>query len=223
MTTKAQRSRGMPRRSTDARTASGGSSRTPLLVFGGIAALAVVAIVAALLLSSPSSSEPSSEPVQVSGTALPAMVASGNDPAIGIELPTLSGVGLDGEPLMIGPDDGPLAIVILAHWCPHCQAELPRIVDWLAANEVPDGVRIVALSTSIDPARPNYPPSAWLEREGWTQPTLVDDANSTALQALGVASFPGFVTVGADGTVQQRLTGELGGDQFGALLESIAP
>jgi hypothetical protein len=222
MTTKAQRSRGMPRRSTDVRTSNPGS-RTPLLVFGGVAVLAIVAIVAALLLSSPSSSEPAAEPIQVTGTALPAMAAGAADPAVGMELPTVTGVGLDGEPLTIGPDDGALAIVVLAHWCPHCQAEVPRLVDWLAANEVPEGVRVVALSTSIDPARPNYPPSAWLEREGWTQPTLVDDASSRALGALGVTNFPGFVAVGSDGTVQQRLTGEMTGDQFGALLASIAP
>jgi hypothetical protein len=223
MTTKAQRSRGMPRRSADARASGRGSSRTPLLVFGGIVLIAAVAIVTALLLSSPSASEPSPEPVQVTGAALPELVAGADDPAIGLELPTLTGVGLDGEPLTIGPGDGAVAIVILAHWCPHCQAEVPRLVDWLEANEVPDGVRVVALSTAIDAARPNYPPSAWLEREGWAQPTLVDDGTSTAYQALGVPNFPGFVAVAADGTVQQRLTGELSGDQFGALLESIAP
>jgi cytochrome c biogenesis protein CcmG/thiol:disulfide interchange protein DsbE len=222
MTSKARRSRGMPRRIPAAR-ASSGSSRTPLLVVAGIAVLALVAVVAAILLSAPSSNEPAAEPVQVTGTALPPMVTSGNDPAAGMQLPTLSGVGMDGTPLVIGPDEGPVAIVVLAHWCPHCQAELPRLVDWLATNEIPDGVRLVALSTAIDPARPNYPPSAWLEREGWTQPTLVDDASSTALQAIGVANFPAFVTAGADGRVTARTSGEIGGDEFGVLLESIAP
>ena len=24
----------------------------------------------------------------------------------------------------------PQLIVVMAHWCPHCQAEIPRIVDW---------------------------------------------------------------------------------------------
>lgn len=221
MTTKPQRSRGMPRRSTEARPSSG-PSRTPVLIIAAIAGLAIVAIIAALLVSTPSSNEPATEPVEVNGAALPPMT-SGDDPAIGMQLPTLSGVGVDGEPLVIGPEEGPVAIVVLAHWCPHCQAELPRLVDWLETNEVPDGVRLVALSTAIDPARPNYPPSAWLEREGWTQPTLVDDASSTALQALGVANFPAFVTAGADGGIVARTSGEIGGDEFGALLEAIAP
>ena len=225
MTTKTQRSRGMPRRTTDANRPgrSARASRTPILVFGAIAVLVVAAIVAALLLSSPSSSEPSAERVQVTGTALPALAPGSDDPAIGMPLPTLTGVGVDGEPLVIGPDEGPVAIVVLAHWCPHCQAELPRLVDWLGTNEVPDGVRLVALSTAIDPARPNYPPSAWLEREGWTQPTLVDDASSTGLAALGITNFPAFVTADADGAVRTRVTGEIGPEAFAALLEEIAP
>jgi thiol-disulfide isomerase/thioredoxin len=194
-----------------------------MLIIGGIVVIVLVAIVATLLVSTPSSNEPAADPVEVTGTALPPMLTSGDDPAIGMQLPTLSGVGVDGEPLVIGPEEGPVAIVVLAHWCPHCQAELPRLVDWLEANEVPDGVRLVALSTAIDPARPNYPSSAWLEREGWTEPTLVDDASSTGLQALGIANFPAFVTAGADGSVVARTTGEIGGDEFGALLEAIAP
>lgn len=223
MTTKAQRSRGTPRRRTDAGRSGARTSRTPLLIIGGILVLGVVAAIAALLLSSPTTAEPAENPVQVTGEALPALVAGEDDPALGMQVPALSGVGLDGEPLRIGPDEGPVAIVILAHWCPHCQAELPRLVDWLETNEVPDGVQLVGLSTGIDPARPNYPPSAWFEREGWAQPTLVDDASFTGLQALGTNSFPAFVTVDADGAVRARVTGEIPVEQFAALLDDIAP
>jgi thiol-disulfide isomerase/thioredoxin len=125
--------------------------------------------------------------------------------------------------MTIGPDDGALAIVVVAHWCPHCQAEIPVLSDWMAANELPDGVRVVTVSTGIDPARPNYPPSAWLEREGWTQPTLNDDASNSALTALGMASFPAFVFVNEDGTVAQRATGEIPIDQWEAALATITP
>ena len=71
--------------------------------------------------------------------------------------------------------------------------------------------------------RPNYPPSAWFEREGWAQPTMIDDDNSSALEALGLSTFPGFVFVDGQGTVVQRLTGEIGADRFGEILNSIAP
>ena len=125
--------------------------------------------------------------------------------------------------MTIDAGDGPLAIVILAHWCPNCQAEVPRLVDDIAANGVPDGVKIVTLSTSIDRARPNYPPSAWLERESWREPTLVDDAGSTALAALGMSSFPAFVFVDADGNVVLRTTGQIPVETWRAALNSIAP
>jgi hypothetical protein len=139
-------------------------------------------------------------------------------------LPTVAGTDLAGAPLTIGPDGRAKAVVVLAHQCPHCQAEVPRIVEWMANNPVPDGVDVVGLSTNINPAGTNYPPSAWLEREGWEPPTLNDDANRTAYQALTLGlGTPGWVFVTADGLVQLRTTGELPPEQFGALLEEIAP
>jgi hypothetical protein len=88
---------------------------------------------------------------------------------------------------------------------------------------MPDGVRLVGLSTSIDPARPNYPPSTWLEREGWTVPTMVDDGTSRGLASLGMTSFPGFVFVDGDGQVVQRLSGRLSADDFDQAVRSLAP
>jgi hypothetical protein len=79
----------------------------------------------------------------------------------------------------------------------------------------------MTLTTSISSTRPNYPPSAWLQREHWTPPVLVDDANSTGLTALGLNSFPGFVFVKADGTVAGRLTGELPVDQLATLANQL--
>jgi hypothetical protein len=199
-------------------------SRTPFVI-GGIGLLVVGALVAAFVLANanPPISEPSTTPVQVSGTALPEFVGTENDQAVGMRLPSITGIGLDGRSLTIGPNDGATAIVVLAHWCPHCQAELPRLVAWLADNPVPDGVRLVGVSTAIDPTRPNYPPSDWLNGEGWTAPTLIDDATVTAYRALGSLTFPGFIAVNPDGTIRTRIVGEIAVEDFGALLESIAP
>jgi thiol-disulfide isomerase/thioredoxin len=198
---------------------------TPFVV-GGLAAVVVVAAIAAVVISGAGPSvaaEPANQPVVVTGQQLPALTDPAADPAVGQPIPELSGSGPDGQPLTLGPGDGPMAIVVLAHWCPHCQAELPVLVDYIAQGSVPAGVAIVGLSTAIDQVRPNYPPSAWFEREGWIQPTLTDDANSTALSALGLSNFPGFVFVAADGTVAHRLTGEIGVDQFAQILASLAP
>lgn len=221
MTSRTARSRGMPRRSQPSAV-----RRSPTLaVIGGIVTVVILAAAVALLASTAPSglAEPASRKLVMAGAPLPAMPQSGTDAGAGQLVPSISGTGLDGEPVQIGPDAGAQAIVVLAHWCPHCQAEVPVLTEWLASNQPPAGVRVVALSTAIDAARPNYPPSAWLEREGWTQPTLVDDAGSTGLAALGVSTFPAFVFVNPDGTVASRLTGEIGADQFAAALNAIAP
>ena len=222
MTTKANRSRGMPRRtSVESR-----SSRTPLLIGAAVVGVVVVLAVIALALTGSGGglAEPATTPIRVSGDPLPALQAdAASDPAVGLPIPTIAGTDLAGEPITIGPDDGPMAIVIVAHWCPHCQAEIPLLVDDIATNGLPDGVNVVTVSTSINRAQPNYPPSAWLERESWEQPTMVDDADSTALASLGMSSFPGFVFVDADGNVVMRTTGEIPIESWRQALTSIAP
>ena len=223
MTTPTTRSRGMPRRTAPV---PAGRSRMPLLIGIGVLGLVVVAAIVALLLGGTTSgglAEPARAAVGVSGTTLPALTDPASDAAAGQALPTLTGTDLSGAPISIAPGDGPMAIVLLAHWCSHCQVEVPVLVDYLASTGMPDGVRLVALSTSIDAARPNYPPSAWLEREGWTVPTLVDDASSRGLAALGMSSFPGFVFVDGNGRVVQRYTGEMPAESFDQVVRALAP
>lgn len=214
------RTRGMPRRSAPA----GHATRIPLAAVAlGVGALIVVAAIAAILLTSGGSGAP--EPaasIRVAGTALPALPADGADPAIGAQLPTLTGSGPGGGSVTIGPTGTPQVITVLAHWCPHCQVEVPKIVDWQrAGNSLPNGATWSTLSTSISATQPNYPPSAWLEREGWTAPVLTDDAASNGLEALGITSFPGFVFVNSDGTVAGRMTGELEPAQIVAVAASL--
>ena len=221
MTTRKARSSSAQRR----RTAKPASSNRMPLVIGGVVLVVVVAAIMALALSgsTPTVSEPAASPVAVSGTPLPDFTATEGDPAVGMTIPSLTSIGLDGQPMTIAPDGRAKAIVILAHWCPHCQAEVPLLVDYLNDTGMPDGVRLVGISTSITPTAANYPPSAWLEREGWTAPTLNDDANSTALHALGIGNFPGFVFVDADGLVVGRMTGEIPMDSFDEIVSSLAP
>jgi hypothetical protein len=224
MSSQQARSKGMPKRSA---APPPKPSRTPWII--GIAAVViVVAAVVAILVGGGGSggtgvAEPARSPVGVAGSALPALSNPASDAAVGQPIPTLTGTDITGAAISIGPEDGATAIVILAHWCPHCQAEVPLLVDYLNDTGMPDGVRLVAISTSITPTAANYPPSAWLEREGWTAPTLNDDANSTALHALGMSNFPGFVFVDADGRVAGRMTGEIPMDTFDELVNSLAP
>ena len=53
--------------------------------------------------------------------------------------PRWTGQSFDGTPLAINPGDGkPKLVVFVAHWCPHCQAEVPRVlVQWMASGAQP--------------------------------------------------------------------------------------
>jgi cytochrome c biogenesis protein CcmG, thiol:disulfide interchange protein DsbE len=143
------------------------------------------------------------------------------DLAIGKVPPTLSGFEFDGTPLTIDPADGKAKMVVfVAHWCPHCQREVPRIVQWNASGKTPAGLEVYGVATGTDPAAPNYPPSSWLQRENWPFPTMADGPgprpNYDAATAYGLSSYPYIVIVGADGTVKARHSGEFGADDASA-------
>jgi thiol-disulfide isomerase/thioredoxin len=156
--------------------------------------------------------------IEVSGTALSPRPATGVDPAVGQTIPTINGETFDGSALTIGPSGEPTIIMVVAHWCPHCQREVPFLQSWLDTNGAPEGVRLVALATSNDAGKPNYPAGPWLVKERWTVPTMVDDKASDAAQALGVTGFPYFVVVDAQGKVVERTSGELTAAQWEGLI-----
>lgn len=162
--------------------------------------------------------EPGACPVEA-GEPLPMLGDDGTDSARGCTIPTAEGVDLAGEDLTIGPDGTAKLIVFVAHWCPHCQAEVPRIVEHLADTAMPADVELLAVSTSANPSAPNYPADAWLDKEGWTAPTL-DDVDNSVAQQFGLSAFPFFVAVDAEGKVVARGSGELTMDQFDTLVEA---
>jgi cytochrome c biogenesis protein CcmG/thiol:disulfide interchange protein DsbE len=155
------------------------------------------------------SSVAETQPVTVDGTALPTPPDSGADPAIGAKVPTLHGFAFDGSPLDITPGGRAKMVVFLAHWCPHCNREIPVLQSWAASGGVAADVDIIGVSTAVTAERDNYPPSLWLSGKQWTWPVLADSKASDAAKAYGVGGFPTFVIVGADGTVKVRSSGEL--------------
>jgi thiol-disulfide isomerase/thioredoxin len=193
-------------------------------VWFALAGVIALAAVLAVVLSDGSDESPSAagieetRPAAVSGAALP-VVGSDSDPAIGQTIPMVEGASFDGTPVTISRDDGPTVLVFAAHWCPHCQREIPLLREHLAASPLPEGVSLVTVSTSTSADRPNYPPSAWLEDEGWTGTVLADSAQSAAAAAFGVDAFPYFVAVDGDGTVVARTSGEISTDQFDQLVQ----
>jgi cytochrome c biogenesis protein CcmG/thiol:disulfide interchange protein DsbE len=147
-------------------------------------------------------------PVSVRGGSLPTYSSTGADQAVGMHAPELIGSSFDGSAVKITNDGTPKAIVFLAHWCPHCQAELPRIVNMQEQGMLPAAVDIYAVSSGVNPSYPNYPPSTWLARERWSNPTMADDEQGTATQAFGLSGYPMIVFVDTNGSVVARISGE---------------
>lgn len=151
----------------------------------------------------------------ITGGSLPRRDGSAaEDAAVGAAAPIISGTGFDGAPLTIGPGDGPYMVVFLAHWCPHCNAEIPRLQEWYDSGAVPAGFQVYGITTATDRSRVNYPPQPWLEDRGWPWRAMPDQSNGdgapgAAATAFGVDGFPYMVLVGADGTVRARTAGEI--------------
>lgn len=160
--------------------------------------------------------------VEVDGDALPILDPANVgiaelDPAAGLPAPVVTSTDFDGVASSVGDSGEPQLLVFLAHWCPHCQAEVPRLVDQMAGTSSIDGVQVVGIATSSNATRTNFPPAAWLDGEGWTGGLLMDDSDASALRAYGLGSFPAWAAVNADGTVAARATGELTPDQVSQL------
>ena len=150
------------------------------------------------------------QPVVIEGTILESLGDDAIDPMVGQVAPTLNGATFDGSGVSVTPGDGQAyMIVFLAHWCPHCNREVPRLIEWQASGAVPSELQVVGVSTAVASDRPNYPPSQWVVEKGWTWPILADSSSREAAEAYGVSGFPFFVIVGADGTVKARVSGEV--------------
>lgn len=159
-------------------------------------------------------------PVQVSGTFLPRF--SNPDAAVGTPVPGVDGISFDGEALSVGGDGAPRLYGFFAHWCPHCQAELPRVSAWLAENDLPGTVDVVAISTAVSADADNYPPSEWFDREAWPDDVIVDSDEGSIAQAFGLSAYPYWVGADADGNVAFRFTGSLSDEQLATLLDALA-
>lgn len=201
-----------------------------VLAAGGlvVVAAAVIAIVLSQRPTTPTSGSSTLPPASASagastapGARLPDFVATANDPAIGQAIPEVRGQDFTGNAVSISADGRPKLLLFIAHWCPHCQREVPVVQAWVNAGRLPEQVELVSIATAIDPNRPNFPPDAWLAGEHWTPPVVVDSDNSVAAR-YGLTAFPFWVVVDANGKVVERLTGELTTDQLDALVAAAS-
>jgi cytochrome c biogenesis protein CcmG/thiol:disulfide interchange protein DsbE len=151
----------------------------------------------------------------VIGEALPPLEDTQNDAAVDMASPVVVGATFDGTEVSIGgPTDGPTMLVFLAHWCAHCNDEIPEIVKLRDRGDLPDNLNIIGVSTAVYDDRDNFPPSSWIVGKDWTWPVLADTADSEAIQLYGGTGFPFTVMLNADGTVNARKGGSAPADEI---------
>lgn len=185
------------------------------ILIGAFVAMAVVAVLVAMLVGGGDDTAKEadkglvqSQPVTVTGENLPAMGEGvKSDDAGGATSPVVTGKTFAGSEIVAPVAGQPTMIALLAHWCPHCQKEVPLITKWAGKGGL-KGVQLVGIATGTDKSQPNYPPSAWLSREQWPGKVIADDTKGSAAQAFGLTGYPTLVFIDADGKVRARLSGE---------------
>ena len=205
-------------------------SRTPLILGVVLAVVGVIAILAVVLTSGGDDEEdacaaveiPSSETVAMDGDGLP-QGEGPDDPCVGRAVPAISGQDYAGNPTAITPGaHGPMMVVVMAHWCPHCNREVPLLVEWGQSGNVPEGLQVVGVSTAAREGADHYPPSTWIEEIAWEWPVLADDDVQTAAAALGTTGYPYLMFVDADGNLMARVSGELPIEDVQTLADAAA-
>jgi thiol-disulfide isomerase/thioredoxin len=204
------------------------------VALGAVAAIAIGAIVFTVVGGDDDSSSGGSGSgstsrefgtVEVTGTPLPSLPSGGDDPAVGETIPTVAGENFREQPVTIAPSGKAQMIVFLAHWCPHCNAEAPRLAAYLAANggAPPADVDLTIVPTGSNESADNWPPSEWLESMDLADvTTLVDDPEQQAAQAFGLTGYPFIVMVDREGRVVQRRSAEQGDGFFQAAFDALA-
>jgi cytochrome c biogenesis protein CcmG/thiol:disulfide interchange protein DsbE len=201
---------------------SSGKSRSIPIVGIVFAVVAVLAVVAVVFAGNTEVGSEYGEP-QVQGQ-LPVMPpdTAVDTSATGESAPIVIGADFDGNEVRIENDGRAKAVVLLAHWCPHCQNEVPEVQAWLDSGGGVEGVDLYSVATSMNSSRDNYPSSEWLDREGWTVPVVVDDQENSIYIAYGAGGFPFWVFVNSDGTVAARAAGRLGIDQIEQFMNGLS-
>ena len=202
--------------------------RRILQSLAGVALLATVGLIAVLSANEgadlPSLSDIAG-PVTVDGPAvtLPLPPAGQADPAAGSPSPRITALDLDGNTVTVGEGGRAQVLVMLAHWCPVCEQELPSLRETVTAGNVPQDVDVILVMTGLDPTRPNWPPDRWLSDAGLGGVTTIrDDASDTIMNAYALRAYPAWAVIGPDGTILFRHQGLLSTEGITQLLSFVS-
>jgi cytochrome c biogenesis protein CcmG, thiol:disulfide interchange protein DsbE len=163
--------------------------------------------------------------VDIDGDSLDPLDTPENDTTIGLTPPSLQGSSFDGTPVNVKPGETGRAtmVVFLAHWCPHCNAEIPILIEWKNSGGVPGNLDVIGVSTAVFDDRDNYPPSKWISDTKFPWPVMADNENSDAAIAYGVAGFPSFVLIDDAGAVMYRADGQKSLAELTAIMNTFFP
>lgn len=158
----------------------------------------------------------------IEGDFLPEFAGENDDNiARGLQAPVFSGPNENSEIVSLEKNGNAKVLLFLAHWCGYCQKEVPEVQEYIDLIGIPDGVEVIAVATSIDRARDNYPPHDWLKEEGWSEAQIYDLDREIGT-AYGLNAFPYWVFLDKELNVVARRTGNLPQDQVGQLLLALA-
>ena len=154
--------------------------------------------------------------VSSTGGMLAPLPESGADTETGKSVAVLKGYDLQGRPVTIDPagEGKATMVVFLAHWCPHCNREIPVLNKWRESGEVPTGLRVIGITTGSKADQANWPPSKWMTAMKWPFEVMADSEAQEAAAAYGVAGYPFMAFVGANGKITARTSGEIPVEQL---------
>ncbi|MDA2970280.1 MAG: TlpA disulfide reductase family protein [Actinomycetota bacterium] len=157
----------------------------------------------------------------ISGDALPEYAGENDiNISVGLQAPLFSGPDQNSEIISLEKNGKSKILLFLAHWCPHCQAEVPIVQEYIDTFGLPADVEVIGILTSIDRSRDNYPPHDWLVEEGWSE-TQIYDLDREIGTVYGLNAFPYWVTLDKDLKVVNRVTGKLTPDQITVLINLL--
>jgi thiol-disulfide isomerase/thioredoxin len=200
------------------RKAGEGRGSTGLWIGLGVAAIALVVIAVVFGGSNSSNGTSGTDGVAPDGSVSIAR-DSGGIIAAGDPIPEWSAPALDGSGTITWSQyvGKPTVLAVWAPWCPHCQAELPRLSA--AVGQHP-GVQLTSITTAVG-QEPGPTPSQYMSDNGLTFPVAMDDANRTLMTGLGVQGFPTTYFVDSSGNVVRSTEGEIPPDELESILSDL--
>jgi thiol-disulfide isomerase/thioredoxin len=169
--------------------------RKKLLLWGGGAIAGVLVLVGLLSLVPDPADSPD------------AATASGSA-SVGAVAPAVDMVAFDGEPVTLSQFEGtPVVLNFWATWCPFCVAEMP---DFESVNQAAEGqVQFIGVNIQDDAGAADD-----LAVETGVSYLLTRDPQGVVYSAFGGVAMPTTVFIGADGIVDEVVTGALNEGQL---------